>query len=82
MVMAGETVDTTADEYNLTRHEVFLACWWEGSSGRYRRQWRSWAERVHPPLGGWKPLDLDALSEPPDRDELAEQRQASKVVER
>lgn len=82
MVMAGEGVVTTADEYGLTRHEVVLACWWEGFQGRYRRQWKTWADRVHPPLGGWEPLDVDALPEPPDRDEMAEQRQASEAARR
>ncbi|MEV2239602.1 DUF433 domain-containing protein [Micromonospora sp. NPDC049891] len=68
MVWAGEGVATVADEYDMTRHEVLLCCWWEGSQGAYRRRWRVWAESVHPALGGWvKPLDVDALPDPPNR---------------
>lgn len=74
MVMAGEGVATTADEFGLTRHEVLLACWHEAIQGMYRRHWGGWAKEVHRPLGGWAPLDVDALPEPPDQDELAERQ--------
>lgn len=71
MVMAGEGVDTVADEYTLSRHQVLLACWHEGTWGCYRREWGVWAEKVaYPQLAGWQPLDVDAMPEPPDRDTL------------
>lgn len=70
MVMGGESINVTADEYGLTRHEVILACWHEGLQGVYRREWNVWANEVHRPLGGWEPLDVDAISDPPCRDEL------------
>lgn len=69
MVYGGDSVAVVCDEYDMTRHEVLLCCWWEGSQGVYRKQWRAWAEQVQPALGGWvKPLDVDALPDPPGRD--------------
>lgn len=66
MVMAGEPVHVTQDEYNLTRHQVLLACWWEGSGGTYQQQWKAWADRAHPMLGGWRqPFNLDEIPDPP-----------------
>ena len=76
VVMAGEDVATVVDEYGLERHggrhAVLLACWWEGSEhGVCRRQWRAWADEVAPWLGGPRTaLDVDALPDPPTRDEL------------
>jgi hypothetical protein len=75
MVMAEGDVATVVEEYDLERHggrhAVLLACWWEGSEGVYRRQWKTWAAEVAPWLGGHrKPLDVDALPDPPTRDEL------------
>lgn len=63
-VMAGEDFAAVADEYGLTRHEVILACWYEGST-TYRREWRSWTLAVAPALGGWKSFDPEAVDEPP-----------------
>lgn len=65
MVYAGEDFDTVAADYGLSRHEVILACWYEGSAGSYRVEWRSWTLAVAPALGGWKPLDPAAVEEPP-----------------
>ncbi len=68
MVYAGESLATVADEYDLSRHEVLLACWHEGLQGVYRAEWGDWAARVHGPLGGWSLLDVDALPDPPEGD--------------
>ena len=66
MVRAGEDFSTVADEYDLTLHEVILACWWEAQPAPwYRREWRAWADSVAPALGGWEPLDVEAIAEPP-----------------
>lgn len=66
MVRAGESFATVADEYDLSVHEVILACWWEAQPApRYRREWRQWADSVAPALGGWEPLDVEAIAEPP-----------------
>lgn len=68
MVRAGEPLATVAAEYDLSVHEVILACWWEAQPGqRYRREWHGWADRVAPALGGWEPLDVDVIEEPPAR---------------
>ena len=67
MVYAGEDFATTAEEYGLTVHQVILACWWEGTEGRYRQVWRSWAEAVEMALGGREPLDVDRVHLPPRR---------------
>jgi uncharacterized protein (DUF433 family) len=70
-VIAGESVDEVGDDYGLSRHEVLLACWWEGTGGEYRKEWKAWAEEVWPALGGWnKPFDADTLPDPPDEEEL------------
>lgn len=68
MIWAGEPVDVVCDEYELTRHQVLLACWFEATYGppRRRRAWREWADQAHRTLGGWtKPFDLDAIPDPP-----------------
>lgn len=67
MVAAGEDPDVVCSEYGITRHELLLACWWEGSDGVYRKKWRRWAEEVaYPALAGWKPFDVDAMPLPTD----------------
>jgi uncharacterized protein (DUF433 family) len=68
MVMAGESLATIADEYDLSLHEVVLLCWCAGTHGRYRREWRTWADRLTPALGGWEPLDVEAIEEPPAKE--------------
>lgn len=67
MVMAGESVQTVAYEYDLTPVEVLWACWHEAMNGCYRRQWSTWANRpdVYAALRQGEVPDP-----PPDRDEL------------
>lgn len=67
MVWAGEDFATVADEYGLSRHEVILACWYEGSAGVYRRQWKSWTNAVFRALAGWRSFDPETVEEPPAR---------------
>ena len=71
MVLAGETVDAVCDDYELTRHQVLLACWHEAVNGTDRRRraaWRDWAVEAHRMLGGWlTPFNLDAIPDPPSR---------------
>lgn len=52
-IWAGETVDTVADEYNLTRADVLTACWWLGLHGTrdWRRRFGGWAAWVDSDLG-------------------------------
>lgn len=66
MLIAGETAEVVCDEYDITRHELLLACWYEALFGS-QPKWRKWAETVAgPELAGWvKPLDVDAMPLPP-----------------
>ncbi len=66
LVISGDGVDAAMDDFGLSRHEVLLACWHEGLQGEYQREWGEWANAVHGPLGGWEPLDVDALPDPPE----------------
>ncbi len=70
MVMAGGGIGEVAADYEISRHEVLLACWHEGIHGGYRRQWGVWAQQVGVRLGGWEPFDADAEEGPPDGREL------------
>lgn len=49
VVWAGESLATVADEYDVTREEVLVACWFEGTHGerKWRKRWGAWAEQVH-----------------------------------
>lgn len=65
MLATGDSAETVCDEYDITRHELLLACWYEGIYGE-RPEWRHWAETVAgPELAGWvKPLNVDAMPLP------------------
>lgn len=69
MYWAGDSADEVAADYGLTRHELLVAFWFEGTHGGYRRQWSDWAEKVaYPRLAGWeKPLDVGSIPLPPDK---------------
>jgi len=69
MVRAGESIAVVAHEYDLTPHEVVLACWWEGRRGQqYYGVWRWWADDVGQALASARPLDLASIEDPPSRD--------------
>ena len=67
--MRGITTEAIADaysvgedvqaDYGLSRHELLVAVWFEGTYGapRFRGLWREWVRRVGPIL--WNSLDLD-----------------------
>jgi uncharacterized protein (DUF433 family) len=63
MVVAGESFETVADEYGLSRREVILACWYEGDQGSYRKRWRQWADQVYYLLAK-DDVDLSGVEEP------------------
>jgi uncharacterized protein (DUF433 family) len=66
MYWAGENAETVCDDYGLTRHELLVALWFEGTHGE-RPEWKSWADDVaYPQLAGWKQLDVEGMSLPPD----------------
>lgn len=70
MVWAGENVDTTADEYDLTRDQVLVACWWLGIHGakKWRRRWKVWAQTAHDHMwhGRW-----EKVTDPPTENEAS-----------
>lgn len=43
--VAADDVPTACHEYQLSRHEVLLACWYEGTWGWRRGVWGDWADR-------------------------------------
>jgi uncharacterized protein (DUF433 family) len=71
--LAGESAEAVAEDYGLTRHEVLLALWFEGSYGtkKMRRLLGWWAHNVaFPVLGGWdksKTVEQIEVPEVPDR---------------
>lgn len=63
MFASGEGLETVAEDYDLTRHEVLLALWHEAVYGGHPG-WRAWSEEAGAVLGGWRGSP-DTL-EPPD----------------
>ncbi len=67
-VRAGESFGTAADEYDLTLHEVVLACWWEAQPGQqYHKAWRRWAQEASRRLVSGVASNIAATLEPPIR---------------
>lgn len=64
MYWAGEDVEA---EYGLTRHELLVTLWFEGSQGqpRFRRRWKTWAEQTHTVLWSAGTLNPDTVPLPP-----------------
>lgn len=80
LVWAGETVATVADEYDITRADVLVPCWYAGVVGlpgrrglhptrSWRDRWGAWAAQVHDALWSTSALDVDAVPDPPARDD-------------
>ena len=80
MVWAGESVDQVADEYDITRADVLVACWYAGTYGLpgerrkvlaatrwWRERWGKWAEQVSGAL--WK-SQYDAVPDPLGKDDV------------
>ena len=67
MLLAGEDVDTVADEYGLTRADVLVACWYLGRLGprRYRRLWAVWAGEAHQLMWRSDSVDYGTVPDPP-----------------
>ena len=63
-VHAGEGIEEVADDYDVTRAEVLLACWWAGSSNdRVWRCWKAWAHEVHAAMARG---EYDKVPDPPE----------------
>jgi uncharacterized protein (DUF433 family) len=65
-VFAGDSVATVMYGYDLDRHQVPLACWYEGTMGRkrYRKRWEKWADEHFASLAG-RGVHLDKVPDPP-----------------
>lgn len=71
MVWAGEDLAAVADEFNLTRGEVLVACWFEGTHGRpnsgFRKAWRDWAFAAGKSM--WRSaVNFDGIAGPPTKE--------------
>lgn len=77
MVWAGEPVDVTAEDYDVTVPDVLVACWWMGTHGskKWRKRWGAWAEAVHGEL--WH--SRHDVPPPPCRDGAAPPSNSSPV---
>lgn len=80
-VWLGETVDEVAAEFDITRGDVLVACWYAGTYGlpserrlglapkpKWRQRWGVWAESVRDALWATRSVDYDTIPDPPDRD--------------
>lgn len=60
--------DEVEDDYELSRHELLVALWFEARHGqlRHRKRWRAWVERVEPLLAT-RATDIAAVELPPTK---------------
>lgn len=68
MVWAGEPVEAVAEDYDISRWAVLVACWYQGTYGgrSWRKRWKEWADVAHEDLWHSRP---DMVSNPPRRPE-------------
>lgn len=62
------TGDSAEDTWDITTHEVLVACWFEaryGKSRKIRKYWADWLEATGPILWKSKPQDWDRVPLPP-----------------
>lgn len=69
-VRAGDSVDAVAAEFDLTRGDVLVACWYAARHiPRWRRrpEWRAWVESREVEFALWHvdTVDYDAVPDPP-----------------
>lgn len=75
MLSAGESVATVADNYDLTRADVLVACWYVGAFGlpesprRWRTALREWATGAGQAMWNTKTCDYEAIPDPPIGDD-------------
>jgi uncharacterized protein (DUF433 family) len=72
-----EGVDVAAEEYDLTRADVLVACWAAGTYGLpgrrkalfpvrlWVKRWGVWADEVHQALWSVASVDYEAVPDPP-----------------
>lgn len=73
----AEGVDVAADQYDLTRADVLVACWYAGTYGlpgrreslfpvrQWPKRWGAWADSVAGALWKVTEVDYDAVPDPP-----------------
>lgn len=73
----AEGVDVAVEEYDLTRADVLVACWYAGSYGLpgrrkalfpvrlWVKRWGAWADSVHQALWSVTTVDYEAIPDPP-----------------
>lgn len=73
MLWAGEDAETVCHEYDITRRELVMACWFEAEwrlvgagPAAWRKAWRQWAKDVFRPLASGTAAELIPM--PPDKD--------------
>lgn len=78
-VWAGEDPDVVAEEYDVTRADILVACWFAGTYGLpgrrqqlfptplWRRRWGEWADGVAKALWQTSTVDYDAIAGPSAR---------------
>lgn len=62
--------DPVEADYNLSRHELLVALWFEAVHGqpRFRRRWKTWGKQVGQVLWDPSKVDVTAVDLPPVRD--------------
>lgn len=73
----AQGVDVAAEDYDLTRADVLIACWFAGSYGLpgrrealfpvrlWPKRWGAWAVEVHQALWSVSNVDYEAVPDPP-----------------
>jgi uncharacterized protein (DUF433 family) len=66
-IYAGDSLDSVATGFDLTREQVLVACWHQGHHGPrfWRRRWGAWAAQAHKEL--WN--SRYDIPDPPSREE-------------
>lgn len=70
-VSAGDPVELVADEFNATRADVLISCWWLGMAGppEWQHAWGSWAQAAHSMIAAGR---YDEVPDPPPGPEVCE----------
>lgn len=65
-----ESVAVAAHDYDLTRGQVLVACWFLGTQGprKWRTRWKTWATAAGIAMWDVRTCDYDAVPDPPGRD--------------
>src|SRR6478672_9529166 len=66
MVWAGDPPQAVADDYDISRAAVLVACWYVATYGTrpQRRRWKTWADEW---AGSLAHGDYDRIPDPPNR---------------